>query len=46
VFQNNGKSACRAILDVAAGRKPQYVVNPAALEHPRLQEILRGRHEL
>jgi phosphoglycerate dehydrogenase-like enzyme len=34
-FLNNGKSACHSLLDVAAGRRPKYVVNPAAFDHPR-----------
>jgi D-3-phosphoglycerate dehydrogenase len=34
-FFGNGRSAGEAILDVAAGRTPRYVVNRAALEHPR-----------
>lgn len=29
-----GRSACRAVLDVAQGRLPSYVVNQAALQHP------------
>jgi phosphoglycerate dehydrogenase-like enzyme len=36
-FRGNGESACRAILDVASGRVPPYVVNRAALDHPRLR---------
>jgi phosphoglycerate dehydrogenase-like enzyme len=44
-FRGNGQSACRSILEVAAGRTPQYVVNRAALEHPRLQEKLRRHAE-
>jgi phosphoglycerate dehydrogenase-like enzyme len=40
-FRGNGLSACQSILDVAAGRVPRYVVNRAALEHPRLQQRLR-----
>jgi len=40
-FRGNGLSACQSILDVAAGRVPRYVVNRAALEHPRLQRRLR-----
>jgi phosphoglycerate dehydrogenase-like enzyme len=36
-FLNNGRSACRSLLDVAAGRRPKYVVNPAAFDHPRWQ---------
>ena len=39
----NGRSAVESILDVAAGRTPRYLVNRQALEHPRLQEILRQR---
>ena len=39
-FLGNGRSACESILDVASGRTPRYVVNRAALEHPRLQEKL------
>lgn len=39
-FEGNAMSACRSIADVAAGRVPEYVVNPAALEHPRLRERL------
>jgi D-3-phosphoglycerate dehydrogenase len=34
-FRGNGRSACQAILGVAAGRSPRHVVNPAALDHPR-----------
>lgn len=40
-FLGNGRSACESILDVAAGRPPRHVVNPAVLSHPRLQERLR-----
>lgn len=40
-FLGNGRSACKSILDVAAGRIPRHVVNRAALDHPRLQEKLR-----
>jgi D-3-phosphoglycerate dehydrogenase len=40
VALGNGRSACRSILDVAAGRVPQNVVNRAALETPRFKEKL------
>jgi D-3-phosphoglycerate dehydrogenase len=40
-FLGIGRSACRGILDVAAGRIPQNVVNRAVLDHPRLLERLR-----
>lgn len=34
-FVGIGRSACQSILDVAAGRVPQHVVNREALAHPR-----------
>ncbi len=37
----NGRSACEAILDVAAGRVPRHVVNRDAVETARVQEKLR-----
>jgi phosphoglycerate dehydrogenase-like enzyme len=37
----NGMSACQAILEVAAGRIPNYVVNRAVLENPLLHEKLQ-----
>ncbi|MFJ9565228.1 NAD(P)-dependent oxidoreductase [Streptomyces fuscichromogenes] len=36
----NGGSAVRAVLDVAAGRPPRFVVNRDVLGHPRLSERL------
>jgi D-3-phosphoglycerate dehydrogenase len=39
-FLGNGRSACQSILDVAAGRVPQHVVNRAALAHPSWQARL------
>jgi len=36
------RSACRSVLDVAGGRVPTYVLNPAALEHPRLSQLRRA----
>jgi phosphoglycerate dehydrogenase-like enzyme len=36
------RSACRAVVDVAEGRVPTYVLNPEALGHPRLQSLRRG----
>ena len=35
-----GRSACRSILEVASGSLPEYLVNHAAAEHPRLTEKL------
>jgi D-3-phosphoglycerate dehydrogenase len=40
-FLGNGRSACRSILEVAAGRIPSNVVNRVVLDNPRLQEKLR-----
>jgi D-3-phosphoglycerate dehydrogenase len=37
-FLNNGKSACQSLLEVANGRRPKHVVNPAAFEHPRWRQ--------
>ena len=39
-FLDNGRSACRSILDVAAGRVPGNVVNGAVADSPRLREKL------
>ncbi len=39
-FLRNSESACRSILDVAAGRVPEHVVNRAAIESPRFREKL------
>ncbi|HLN14145.1 MAG TPA: NAD(P)-dependent oxidoreductase [bacterium] len=36
-----GRSACQAILDVAAGRPPRFLVNRAVVDHPRLHARLR-----
>ena len=38
-----GRSACEAILDVAAGRVPRYVVNKDAVDAPLVQQKL-ARH--
>jgi D-3-phosphoglycerate dehydrogenase len=42
-FRAIGASACRSILDVAAGRAPANVVNRAALDQPAVQRKLQ-RH--
>jgi phosphoglycerate dehydrogenase-like enzyme len=36
IFRGCGQSASRAVLDVAAGRVPRYLVNPGVLAHPRV----------
>lgn len=35
----NGTSAFRAVLDVAAGRRPRFVVDPKAFSHPALRGL-------
>ena len=40
-FRMMSESACRGILEVAAGRPPQHVVNGEVLEQPRFVERLR-----
>ena len=39
-FRDNGRSACRSILDVAAGRAPTYVVNREVLDTSRFRARL------
>ncbi len=36
-----GRSACQAILDVAAGRTPRFLVNRAVVDHPGFRARLR-----
>jgi phosphoglycerate dehydrogenase-like enzyme len=44
-FLNNGRSAVRSILDVAAGRIPQFVVNREVLQQPGLvAKLHQQRH--
>ncbi len=40
LFLGNGRAACQSILDVAAGRVPQHVVNRAVLDQPELKSKL------
>ena len=44
-FADNGRSAWTSILEVAAGRAPQYVANRDVLATPRFRERLRGYGE-
>jgi hypothetical protein len=41
VFANNARTAVRAELAVHGGRAPQFVVDPAALAHPRARAWLK-----
>lgn len=43
VAMGNGSSACRAIIDVAEGRMPEYPVNPEAADGPRARRRLTPR---
>ena len=36
---STGRSAISSVLDVAAGRRPPYVVNRAVFEHPRAKDL-------
>ena len=38
--RDTGISACRSLLDIAAGRVPHFVVNPEVLEHPAFRAKL------
>jgi D-3-phosphoglycerate dehydrogenase len=42
-FRGIGRSACLSILEVAAGRVPLNMVNPEALDNPRLKARLEAR---
>ena len=41
LFSNIAHTAIGAILAVHSGRRPQYLVNPAVLSHPRVQAWLK-----
>jgi phosphoglycerate dehydrogenase-like enzyme len=40
LYRFSGRSASRAVIAVAEGRLPDYVVNREALEHPRLRRLV------
>jgi D-3-phosphoglycerate dehydrogenase len=40
-FMGIGRSACAAVLEVAAGRVPRHVVNREVLDHPGLRQKLQ-----
>ncbi|MGH8712645.1 MAG: 2-hydroxyacid dehydrogenase [Casimicrobiaceae bacterium] len=39
-FHNMASTGLQSIVDAQAGRKPEFVVNPEALNHPRVREWL------
>lgn len=41
MFQGIGRSVCQSIIDVAAGRPPQFVVNREVFDRPSMQAKLR-----
>jgi phosphoglycerate dehydrogenase-like enzyme len=41
LFGNIARTAIGAVLAVRAGRRPQFLVNPAALSHPRAKAWLK-----
>jgi D-3-phosphoglycerate dehydrogenase len=42
LFGNIARSAIGAVLAVHAGRRPEFLVNPEALAHPRVKAWLKG----
>jgi D-3-phosphoglycerate dehydrogenase len=42
ILLNTGRSACNSVLAVAAGRVPANLLNPTALDHPRLAGRLQA----
>src|SRR4030095_16982450 len=40
-FHNMATTGLTSIVDALAGRRPQFVVNPEVLDHPRVRECLR-----
>ncbi|MFT3874171.1 MAG: NAD(P)-dependent oxidoreductase [Nocardioides sp.] len=38
IMRVTGESAARSVLEVATGRRPQHLLNPGVLDHPRLRE--------
>jgi len=41
-FHNMASIGLKSIVDVLGGRRPEYLVDPAVLAHPRVQALLRG----
>ena len=41
-FHNMASTGLASIVDALAGRRPQFVVNPEVLGHPRVRAWLRG----
>ena len=41
-FHNMASTGLASIVDALAGRRPQFVVNPEVLSHPRVRAWLRG----
>lgn len=41
-FHNMASTGLASIVDALAGRRPQFVVNPGALEHPRARALIRS----
>jgi D-3-phosphoglycerate dehydrogenase len=41
-FHNMASIGLKSIVDVLGGRRPEFLVNPAVLEHPRARDLLRA----
>lgn len=44
-FRDNGRSACRSVVDVAQRRIPQHIVNPDVLRHPKVRAFFGETEE-
>ena len=42
VFANIARTAIGAVVDVQEGSRPEFIVNPAALVHPRTKAWLKA----
>ena len=40
-FHNMASTGLRSIVDALGGRKPEFVVDPAVLDHPRVRDWLK-----
>lgn len=41
-FHNMASIGLKSIVDVLGGHRPEYLVNPAVLSHPRVRDLARG----
>jgi D-3-phosphoglycerate dehydrogenase len=41
-LEGSGRNACESVRAIAEGRRPAHIVNPAALDHPRVRARIRA----